>query len=139
MNPTIRSFTINAVATFSLTLLSAGCGHAPAKEAAPAVTTSAEGESAGASIGTAAAADASSITAFGVPECDKYVTQFLACVEGRVSGEQKATMMEAFDANRVKWRAMSTIREGAVALTVACRAVAQKSKEELAVDYGCEF
>ena len=61
------------------------------------------------------------------------------CVEGKVSGEQKERLMEAFEANRTKWRALATMREGAIALGLACRAAAQKSREELTVDYGCDF
>ncbi|MEO5762291.1 MAG: hypothetical protein ABIR28_08265 [Vicinamibacteria bacterium] len=123
-----------AVLTLTLDLTMAGCGNAPPKEVAPAAAAPVEGEAA-----ATPAVDASTITAFGVPECDKYVKQFLGCVEGHVTGEQKDRMIEAFDANRVKWRAMASMREGAIALTVACRAAAQKSKDELTVDYGCEF
>lgn len=88
---------------------------------------------------TVAASEAPKITPFGVPECDTYVKQYLACVEGRVPPEQKGALLEAFEANRTKWRALAAMREGAVALTIACRTAAQKSKEALAVDYGCEF
>ena len=79
------------------------------------------------------------VTPFGVSECDNYVKQFLACVDGKVSGEQRDALMAGFEANRTKWRALSTMREGAVALGIACRAAAQKSRESLTVDYGCEF
>jgi hypothetical protein len=86
-----------------------------------------------------AAPEAPKITPFGVPECDNYVKQYLTCVEGRVPPEQKGALLEAFEANRTKWRALAAMREGAVALTIACRTAAQKSKEALSVDYGCEF
>ncbi|MEO8362055.1 MAG: hypothetical protein ABI672_18650 [Vicinamibacteria bacterium] len=131
-----RSFILatNVAVALAFTLLLAGCGKAPPKEAAPAAAAPAEEEAA-----ATPAVGAVAITAFGVPECDKYVKQFLGCVEGHVTGEQKDKMMEAFDANRVKWRAMASMREGAIALSVACRAAAQKSKDELTVDYGCEF
>ena len=79
------------------------------------------------------------ITPFGVPECDTYVKKYLACVEGRVPAQQRGALLEAFEANRTKWRALAAMREGAVALALACRTAALKSKEALSVDYGCEF
>ena len=87
----------------------------------------------------AASANAVVVTPFGVPDCDNYVKKFMACVDGKVTPDQKAALMEQFAANQTKWRALSTMREGAVALSLACRAANQKSKEELAVEYGCEF
>lgn len=110
-----------------------GSGQKPATEApppsvdAPAATTSVPAD--GIPV----------VTGFGVPECDAYVAKYMACVDGKVSGEAKEQLMATFEANRTKWRAMSTMREAAVALGIACKAALQKSKEELAVDYGCEF
>jgi len=85
------------------------------------------------------APEAAGITPFGVPECDTYVRQYLDCIETKVSGEAKDRLMQAFEANRTKWRALATMREGALTLGTVCKAATQKAKEELAVDYGCEF
>jgi hypothetical protein len=82
---------------------------------------------------------AATVTSFGVPECDTYVTKYLACVEGKVPADQKDKLVEAFEANRAKWRAMSTTKEGAMALSVTCKAASEKAREALSVDYGCEF
>jgi hypothetical protein len=79
------------------------------------------------------------ITPYGVPECDNYVKKFTACLEAKVSPEQWGPLLAGFEASRAKWRALATMREGALALGLACKAAAQKSKEELAVDYGCDF
>jgi hypothetical protein len=79
------------------------------------------------------------ITPFGVPECDAYVQRYLDCLETKVSDEEKDRLMQGFEANRTRWRALATMREGALALGLACKAAAQKAKEELSVDYGCEF
>ena len=87
----------------------------------------------------APAPEAPKITPFGVPECDSYVKKYLACVEGRVPAEQRAGLIAAFEANRTKWRALAAMREGAIALALACRTATLKSKEALSVDYGCEF
>ncbi len=79
------------------------------------------------------------ITPFGVPECDAYVQKYLDCLETRVSGEERDRLMQGFEANRTKWRALASMRESAMALSVTCRAATQKAKQELSVDYGCEF
>lgn len=83
--------------------------------------------------------EAPAITPFGVPECDTYVKQYLGCVETRVSGEARERLLRSFEANRTKWRALATMQQGALALAIACKAATQKAKEELSVDYGCEF
>lgn len=120
-----------------LVLVSAGiaCDRAPGSQATPPAPVP--------SVQPPAAATESKgsegITRFGVPDCDDYVKKYLDCVEGKVSGEQKEQLMEAFEANRTKWRALATMREGAIALGLACRAAAQKSREQLTVDYGCDF
>lgn len=135
-----------ALISLCLALTLAACNSSPKSapgEAASQATT--DGTAASASTEAtppappAGAVDSASLTPFGVPECDAYVKQLLACVEGRVPEAQRAKFIEAFEANRQKWRALSTMQEGALALGMACRAAAQKSKEELQVDYGCEF
>jgi hypothetical protein len=79
------------------------------------------------------------VTKFGVPECDAYVEKYTACIEGKVPQADKERLLSGFEANRSKWRAMATMKESAVALGLACRAAAQKAKEEMLVEYGCEF
>ena len=116
-----------------LAALGAACGdskpkEAPAAAAASQAPTAASPEAAGGTV-----------TSFGVPECDTYVTKYLACVEGKVPADQKDKLVEAFEANRTKWRAMSTTKEGAMALSVTCKAATEKAREALSVDYGCEF
>ena len=116
-----------------LLCLLVACGE-KAKESAPP-----EAAPAGAASESAAAADVPQITTFGVPECDGYVEKYMSCLEGKVSPEAKQRLLETFEMNRNKWRAMAAMKESASALAVVCRAAAQKAKEELSVDYGCEF
>jgi hypothetical protein len=131
MRPT-ASFTLCRALLPVLTAVSIACGN----QAKPPAAAPAESP---ASAAVAPAAGVPMVTNFGVPECDAYVSKYMACVEGRVTGEAKDQLLATFEANRTKWRAMSTMREGAVALGLACRAALQKAKEELVVDYGCEF
>ena len=79
------------------------------------------------------------VTKFGVPECDTYVEKYTSCLDGKVSAEAKQKLLESFEMNRNKWRAMATMKESASALAAVCIAATQKAKEELSVDYGCEF
>jgi hypothetical protein len=116
----------------ALAVFGAACSDSKPKEAPAA---------AGVSQQPAASPEGAGVTAtsFGVPECDTYVTKYLACLEGKVPADQRDKLAEAFEANRTKWRAMSTTREGAMALSVTCKAATEKAKEALSVDYGCEF
>ena len=84
-------------------------------------------------------AESGRVTGFGVAECDSYVAKYVACVEANVTGEEKEKLLAGFEANRTQWRALATMREGAAALGLACRAAAQKAKEELSARYGCPF
>jgi hypothetical protein len=133
------------LAALALVAVCLACGSEPRGEPAQAAAAiepaddAVQATDAEASAAVVAPLEASRVTPFGVPECDAYVKKYLACVEGRISGEQKERLIEAFEANRTKWRALSTMREGAVALALSCRAAAQKSKEELTVEYGCDF
>ncbi|MBP6705388.1 MAG: hypothetical protein KA385_17885 [Vicinamibacteria bacterium] len=76
---------------------------------------------------------------FGVPECDTFVTKFLACVEVRVPADQQPRLLADLQENRAKWRQLATMSQGHVALGLACRTMAQRVKSDLIVDYGCEF
>ena len=129
-----------------ITLLCMACGNAPkpdpsataAPPAAVAAATAAEAATAAAE-GSPADAGVINVTPYGVPECDNYVKKFTACIESKVTGPDKDKLLEGFEANRTKWRALATMQQGAVALGLACRAANQKAKEELSVEYGCEF
>jgi hypothetical protein len=87
----------------------------------------------------AGAPDVPVVTSFGVPECDAYVEKYTSCLDEKVSPEAKQKLLESFEANRNKWRAMATMKESASALAAICSAATQKAKEELSVDYGCAF
>lgn len=76
---------------------------------------------------------------FGVPECDTFVTKYLACVEIRVPLDQQPRLMADLQENRAKWRQLATMPQGGVALSLACRTMAQRVKADLTVDFGCEF
>ncbi len=136
---------VHRIAPLVLVVFCLACGSGPRGEPAPAAAPiepaddAVQAADAEGSAAAVAPVEVRAVTPFGVPECDAYVKKYLACVEGRVSGEHKERLIEAFEANRTKWRALSAMREGAVALALSCRAAAQKSKEQLTVEYGCDF
>lgn len=76
---------------------------------------------------------------FGVPECDTFVTKYLACVEVRVPADQQPRLMADLQENRAKWRQLATMSQAGVALSLACRTMEQRVKSDLTVDFGCEF
>ncbi len=123
--------------------LGLACGSpppAPPVEAPKAVESPvATGESTQASSSPTPTSGVPVITSFGVAECDNYVKKYMECVDGKVSGEARDKLLETFTANQTKWRAMSTMREAGIALGIACKASLIKAKEELSVEYGCEF
>ncbi len=120
----------------ALSAFTIGCEGEPASEPAARAPEApvAAGEEADPPAG-----EGPTITPFGVPECDAYVQKYVDCVETRVTGEEKDRLLQGFEANRTKWRTLAAMREGALALGMACKAATQKAKEELSVDYGCEF
>ena len=155
MNLNPRSIRLLVLLTF---IGSLACERAPVAEPPSPVTpvaverpstltpplSTAAGTTAG-GVGEEAAASASDIPEppppmpFGVPECDRFVTKFLACVEVRVPADQQPRLMADLQENRAKWRQLATMSQAEVALSLACRTVAQRVKSDLIVDYGCEF
>jgi len=76
---------------------------------------------------------------FGVPECDSFITRYVTCLETRVPAEQKAGLMDDLHEHRARWRELAKMEQGALAVSLSCRGVAQRLKGGLTVDYGCEF
>jgi hypothetical protein len=128
------------------------CGGAPEEVAAPPQPStssdpapSAVPATAGAADDAAPAADEASVPdpppllPVGVPECDKFVEKYVACVEGRVPAEQKERLMHELHTHRARWRELEKMQDGKLAAGLACRGVAQRMKGDLTVDFGCEF
>jgi hypothetical protein len=78
-------------------------------------------------------------TPVGVQECDKFVDKFVACVGKHVPLEQRDDKMRELNTHRARWRELLNLQEGKVAAGLACRGVAQRLKNDLIVDFGCEF
>lgn len=79
------------------------------------------------------------LTPLGVPECDKFVDKYIACVDLHVPAEQKEGVMRELHVHRARWRELQRMQDGKLAAGLSCRGVAQRLKGDLIVDYGCEF
>lgn len=76
---------------------------------------------------------------FNVPECDKFVEKYVACVDLRVPADLKEKKMDELHDHRARWRELGKMDQGRVAMGLSCRGVAQRLKSDLIVEYGCEF
>ena len=79
------------------------------------------------------------LTPLGVPECDKFVTLYVACVDLHVPADQKERVMRELHVHRARWRELQKMEDGKLAASLSCRGVSQRLKGDLIVDYGCEF
>lgn len=128
----------------SIAWMAMACGPPPpaASPASPAPT-SAPVESAAAPLveadSTGSEPEPPPLMPFGVPECDNFITRYIACVELRVPADQKARLMDDLHEHRATWRELSRMEQGKLAVGLSCRGVAQRLKGDLTVDYGCEF
>jgi hypothetical protein len=75
----------------------------------------------------------------GVPECDRFVEKFVACLDLHVPVDKQESLMRELNTHRARWRELENMQEGKVAAGLACRGVAQRLKSDLIVDYGCAF
>lgn len=145
--PPIRSLRLVAVTVFPLLVMA--CGVAPPSEppASPApAASSTEPEASAPSEEVTARADPDGSPAeppplmpFGVPECDNFITKYVACVDLRVPADQRARLMDDLHEHRAKWRELAKMEQGKLAVGLSCRGVSQRLKGDLTVDYGCEF
>lgn len=76
---------------------------------------------------------------FGVAECDKFVEKYVACVDVRVPDDLKEKKMDELHEHRARWRELGKMEQGRVAMSLSCRGVSQRLKNDLIVEYGCEF
>jgi hypothetical protein len=111
-----------------LTVLAAlGCGAGPERPASGA-------SSAGQQAGTTTAATA----AFGVKECDEYVTKYSACIDSRAPEGVRVQMHQALEQAKVSWRAAGATPEGRQGLGSACSQALESAKAAMRM-YGCDW
>lgn len=122
MKTSLTVVTLGAV----LGLAACGGGSQPAPPAtsapAPAVTQAA----------------APAVTGFGVPECDEYMTKYLACIDSKVPEAARASVRQQLDMTKDAWQKAAATPEGKAGLATGCKAASDAAKTSLAA-YGCTW
>jgi hypothetical protein len=113
-------------------ILSTACTEpAPAAKASPAAP-------AGTTAAAVPAGGATGASEFGVPECDRYVKNYLACVETNVPEAARAGVRASFDQARAAWKQAAATPEGRQGLAMACQQSEAATKQAM-VAYGCKW
>jgi hypothetical protein len=74
---------------------------------------------------------------FGVPECDRFVQKYLACLE-KVPESTRAMVRQGFDQSRESWKRAAATPEGRAGLTTACQQAEAASQMAMQA-YGCRW
>jgi hypothetical protein len=117
---------LSSLVLAALPCLLVACGG---DKAAPAPAAAAAPEA------PAAAPAADSI---GVPECDTYVTKYMACIGDKVPEAARTQYKAAFDQAIAAWKQVAATPEGRAGLATAC-SQAQAAAAQAMTAYGCTF
>ena len=112
--------------------LTVACGEAQA----PAKTAPAAPPKAPAAAAPAAAAPAAA--EFGVPECDDYLTKYVACVDSKVPEASRVALRQSLDQTKAQWKQAASTPEGKNGLAMACKQMTETAKVSMTA-YGCTF
>jgi hypothetical protein len=124
----------SAAALVAAALVTAAC--ADSKPAAPPATTAPAASVAPAT--TAPAATTAAAAEFGVPECDEYMTKWLACVDSKVPAEMRGTYKAAIEQSKASWKQAAATPQGKQGLAMACKQSLDATKQALAA-YNCSW
>ena len=86
---------------------------------------------------TTAAAPAGS-SEFGVPECDDYISKYLACIDGKVPEAGRAMARQSLDQTKAAWKQAAATPAGKASLATGCKAATDAARTSMAA-YGCSF
>lgn len=124
-----RPSTLAVVSVLALGL--AACGGTK-QESAPAKPASTTQQAAPATTTTAAVSD------FGVPECDEYMTKYLACIDSKVPEAGRAMVRQQLEATKAQWKQAASTPEGKAGLAMGCKAATDAAKQAMSA-YGCTW
>jgi len=103
-----------------------GCSGDKAPSPGPAATAPAAGGSSDAAIGE-----------FGVPECDRFASRYLACLD-KVPETGRALARQTFEQTKEHWRLVASKPERQAALAAAC-AQQEKATRAAMSRYDCDW
>ncbi len=87
---------------------------------------------------TVAAAPAAGAAEFGVPECDDYMTKYVACIDSKVPEAGRAMVRQSLEQTKAQWKLAASTPEGKAGLAGACKTMNETAKTAMAA-YGCTF
>ncbi len=87
---------------------------------------------------TVAAAPATGAAEFGVPECDDYMTKYVACIDSKVPEAARAMVRQGLDQTKAQWKQAASTPEGKAGLASACKTMTETAKTAMTA-YGCTF
>ncbi|GMV31892.1 MAG: hypothetical protein AMXMBFR59_40170 [Rhodanobacteraceae bacterium] len=109
----------------------------PAKPAAPApAATPATPPAAAPATPPAATPAPATADSIGVPECDNYITKYMACVSGKVPEASRAQLQASLDQMREAWKQAAATDAGKASLAQACTAANDAAKSSMTA-FGC--
>jgi hypothetical protein len=74
----------------------------------------------------------------GVPECDEYLTNYDACISGKVPEVARAQYKTAIEQTRASWRKLAENPQTKSSLAAACKTAAEQSRTAMKA-YNCTF
>lgn len=74
----------------------------------------------------------------GVPECDDYLTKYMACVSDKVPEAARAQFEQSLTTTREQWKQAAATPEGKASLAQACTTAREQAKTALGA-FGCEL
>lgn len=116
------------VAALTLGLLACGGGSQSTSTSQPAAKPAAT------TTTTAAVAKGD----FGVPECDEYMSKYLACIDSKVPEAARAMMRQGMEQTKAAWKQAASTPEGRQGLVMGCKAASDGAKQAMQA-YGCTW
>ena len=71
-----------------------------------------------------------------MPECDDYVTKYLACIDSKVPEPAQAMVRQSLDQATAQWKQAAATPEGKAGLAMGCKAASNATRAALTA-YGC--
>jgi hypothetical protein len=109
-----------------------GCGGGSSSSQAPAASQPAAAPKAAEAPAAVAAGD------FGVPECDRYMEKYLACIDSKVPKAMQAMVRQGLDQSKQAWKKAAETPQGKAGLATACTQAEAAAKQAMSA-YGCSW
>jgi hypothetical protein len=75
---------------------------------------------------------------FGVPECDRYMEKYLACIDSKVPKAMQAMVRQGLDQSKQAWKKAAETPQGKAGLATACTQAEAAAKQAMSA-YGCSW